>query len=532
MIEHVGVPERWDIEVDLVAVGSSSGGLIAAITGHDLGLSTVLLEKADALGGGTALSGGALWVPYNHHMLEMGLSDSREEALAYIRSISVGRHDEAHLSTYLDTAPELIRHLEEVTPLKMMVDQTIGDYYVESPGGKSTGRILIPDAEQVVPVLMEAEKTQPLIVQIRREPVPRFFGMREPAWLWGRTLIGALVLGCLNRGIDIYTNTRAMQLIVENGRVIGLRAERDGKDLFVKGRKGVVIATGGFEWNEEMNRRYVNSPPLHAITPPSNEGDGHIMGIEVGAAVALMDHVIYNSTICIPGEETEGRPYWRLFSYTIGHPGTIVVNRHGKRCCDEAFYFAVGQAFCAYDRARAEFSNVPLFWIGDQSYRDRFVVGPLRKGAEMAEWLQRADTLPELAGQLGLPAEALVDTVERFNAFCREGHDPDFHRGESYFDTRWGVNYFPDHSPPTLGPIEKPPFYGVQLHLGSVGNVGGLVTNTIGQVMDVRDRAIPGLYGTSNATALLCAGYGYQSGLSHTKSMIFGYLAARHMAQG
>ena len=127
MIDHVGVPEKWDIEVDLVAVGSSTGGLVAAITGHDLGLSTVLLEKADVLGGGTALSGGALWVPCNQHMEKLGLPDSREEALAYMRSISLGRHDEEHLSTYLDTAPEMIRHLEEVTPLKMMVDQTIGD---------------------------------------------------------------------------------------------------------------------------------------------------------------------------------------------------------------------------------------------------------------------------------------------------------------------------------------------------------------------------------------------------------------------
>jgi len=530
MVRHVSVPERWDIEADLVAVGSSTGGLVSAITGHDLGLSTVLLEKTDFLGGGTALSGGALWIPCNHHMLAMGLSDSREEALTYIRRMSLGRHDEEHLGAYIENGPKMLRYVEEATPLKMAVDQTIADYYADFPGGKGIGRILVPDTGRLTPLLTEAEKSHPLIGKIRHEPVPRFFGMREPPWFPGRMLVGGLALGCINRQINILTSTRAMQLIVDNGRVIGLRAQRDGRDFFIKCRKGIVIATGGSEWNEEMNKRFINSPPLHGITPPSNEGDGHMMGMEIGAAVALMDHSIFNPVIRIPGEETEGRPYWRMFMYSIGHPGTILVNRHGKRCCDEAFYPAVGEAFCAYDRLRGEFRNTPLFWIADQSYRDRFVVGPLKKGTEMADWLHRADTLPELAAQLGLPADSLVKTVERFNALAREERDPDFHRGESSYDVRWGLNYFPDHKPPTLGPLEKPPFYGVQIHMGTVGNLGGLVTNSNAQVIDTRGKIIPGLYGTSNATALLCAGFCYQSGMSHTKSMIFGYLAARHMA--
>jgi len=116
MAKQVSTPERWDIEVDLVAIGSSSGGLVAAITGHDLGLSTVLLEKADTLGGGTALSAGIIWIPYNHHMLEIGLSDSREEALTYIHRISMGRHDEELLAAYLDNGPEMVRYIEGHTP--------------------------------------------------------------------------------------------------------------------------------------------------------------------------------------------------------------------------------------------------------------------------------------------------------------------------------------------------------------------------------------------------------------------------------
>ena len=137
------VPEKWDIEVDLVSVGSSTGGLAAAIVGHDLGLTTVLLEKSEALGGGTALSGGVFWIPCNHHMLDEGLSDSREEALTHIRRISMGRHDEEQLSAYLDTGPEVVHYMEEHTPLKMIVLPDYPDYRAELPGGKAQWALLV-----------------------------------------------------------------------------------------------------------------------------------------------------------------------------------------------------------------------------------------------------------------------------------------------------------------------------------------------------------------------------------------------------
>jgi len=146
------VPKRWDIEVDLVSVGSSSGGLAAAIVGHDLGLSTVLLEKSDFLGGGTALSGGVLWIPFNHHMLEEGLADSREEALTYIRGLSQGRHDEEQLAAYLDNGPTVIRYMEEHTPLKLTIEAST-DYYADLPGGKARGRQLYPNPDTMIPML-------------------------------------------------------------------------------------------------------------------------------------------------------------------------------------------------------------------------------------------------------------------------------------------------------------------------------------------------------------------------------------------
>ena len=523
------VPEKWDLEVDLVSVGSSTGGLAAAIMGHDLGLKTVLLEKSDALGGGTALSGGVLWIPYNHHMLEAGISDSREEALTHIRRISLGRHDEEQVATYLDTGPEVIRYMEEHTPLRLTIESS-PDYYADLPGGKPGGRQLYPDPEVMIPFLKESEEKYPILAKVRRDPVPFFVGMRD-VWAEGRGIIAPLAMACVDRGIDILMETRARQLIVQDGRIIGLRAERDGKDFFIRGRKGVLLASGGYEWNNDMNRRFMNCTSLYAMTPNFNEGDGHIMGMEVGAAVALMDHAIYQPSFHVEGEEVQGRIFYRPVAY--GYPGNILVNRHGKRCCNEAFYPDIGRAFMAYEKVGAELTNAPLFTIYDAMAAKRLGVTGLAKITPNADWLHQSDTLAGLAEQLGIPADSLVETVDRFNKSAVEGRDPDFHRGESTYQRWWGKKNFPDLEPnPAVGPVETAPFYGAKLEVGCVGNLGGLVINTKGQVINTRGEIIPGLYGTSNTTALLSHGFAYTSGSCQGKSMIFGYIAARHMAKG
>jgi len=528
-MSNTRVPERWDLEVDLAAVGSSTGGLAAVILGHDLGLKTVLLEKSEYLGGGTALSGGVLWIPFNHIMLREGFSDSREEALMHIRRVSLGRHDEEQLATYLDTGPEVIRYMEEHTPLRLTIE-TSPDYYADLPGGKPRGRQLYPDPERMIPVLKEAEQSNPLVAKVRPDPVPYFLGLRDP-WSEGRGLIGGLVLGCAQRGVNVITGIRARQLIVQDGRVVGLRAERDGRDFFVRASKGVLLASGGFEWNNEMNKRFMNAPVLRGLTPNSNEGDGHIMGMEAGAAVALMDHSIYQPTYRCEGEEVQGKPFYRPISY--GYPGNILVNRHGRRCCNESFYPDIGRAFVAYEKNTSELANVPIFWVSDQAELDRSGMGIIAQYmTPSADWLIKADTLPELAEKLGIPGDNLVETVERFNRFATEGRDPDFHRGEGTYNAYWGNRRSVDGQPsPVLGPLEAGPYYGVKLEIGSVGNLGGLVVNTNAQVVNTQGEVIPGLYGTSNTTALLSHGFTYTSGSCQGKSLIFGYIAARHMAR-
>jgi 3-oxosteroid 1-dehydrogenase len=528
------VPSSWDMSADFVVIGSSCGGLTAACKAHELGLSTVVIEKCETLGGGTAFSGGVIWIPYNHHMMEKGLPDSREAALEHIRRTSMGRHMEEMLAAYLDKGPEMLRDVEKITPLRMQSAATLPDYRDELPGGSKGGRLLAPEPIYMAQLLLEAESRFPLLSRIRRSPLPLFSAIPLPTtdprfYVAGRALIGGLLLGCIEKKIPVMAGTPARKLITDRGVVVGVRAEQDGKDFFIRASKGVLLATGGFEWNAEMNKRHLKVPDIHGITPPGNSGDGHVMGMEVGGAVALMDLSLFLPTIRIPDEEIDGKPWYRNFMFNVGHPGNIIVNRDGKRCCNECFYPDIGRAFEAFDSRNSRSANLPMYWIVDQAYRDRIPVGPLAKGTEMAGWIHRSDTIEDLALELGVPSQSLDETVRRFNRFAKEGLDPDYDRGETGYDKRWA--FFPNHKPnPVLGALEKAPFYGVEIHVGTVGNLGGLVTNKHGQVLDAEGNPIMGLYATSNAAAPLSTGYAYTSGMTGGKAMIFGWASAIHAA--
>lgn len=508
-------PARWDFEADLVALGSSSGGLTAAIVGHDLGLKVVVLEKDELIGGGTATSGGVIWAPMTRPQREDGIQDSREEALTFIRSISFGRHDEAKAAAYVDEAPKALDYLEKRSYMTLARMHAGDDYYRHAPGSKP-GRSVSPHPEIAPAFLWEREKTDPLVAKIRHSSLSQTIKAPNNPWKFmpllggGRSIIGCLAAGCTDRQIQVLTKVRARQLAVENGRVVGVRAERNGRDFYVKANRGVLVATGGFEHNQEMNKRYLPvALPLIAQTPPSNEGDGHLMGMEVGAATALMDTSIYIATAVAFGEG----PVQRASSGAFGGPGAIVVNKFAKRCANEAFYPGLARAtFQLYPGRENDFANMPMYAIMDAT----------AAGATPAPTMKKADTLLDLAAQLGLDPKALTETIERFNHYARLGQDPDFHRGEHPRP--------PEAQKDGLGPVERAPFYAAKLALASVGHKGGLVTNPHAQVINVMGELIPGLYATSNAAAHTAVGAGYSSGMANCQSLTFGWVAARHMA--
>lgn len=537
----------WDEEFDVVIAGSGGAGLTAAITARDRGATVAVLERSDKVGGTTAVSGGVVWVPLNHHMPEIGAEDSREEALAYCKRLAAGSVPEAMIETYVDTAHQMVRYLEERTPLRFSVWAS-PDYYADEVGGKQCGRALEPtlfckrelgawaDKLRPAPIFMLPLTLQEMLTQFRlmtsAASLPMDMvvqRMNDGMVSCGNALAGALLKACLDRGVSIMLQTRAVQLVREGRRVIGLRAARDGRDIWIRARGGVVLASGGFEWNTELVRKFLPGPLTHPNSPPFNEGDALIMAMEVGAGLSNMTCAWWQPSGAIPGEEYEGRPLSRFLSSERIAPHTIMVNQRGERFVGEGVpYNDLGRVLHHFDPAEYGFRNLPCWAVFDSQYRMKYPVLTVLPGDPDPEWLPRDDTIEGLARKAGINPAGLARTVARWNQMVQKGRDVDFHRGETSFERHSGDPRLPH---PNLGAIERPPFYALPIYPGALGTSGGPEINVRGEVLDVRGEVIPGLYAAGNAAGSPTGAAYYSGGGTIGPAMTWGYLCGIHAAQ-
>jgi 3-oxosteroid 1-dehydrogenase len=357
--------------------------------------------------------------------------------------------------------------------------------------------------------------------------------MRKDLRSFGPGMMGYFVKAALvDRKIAAYLETPVRALCVENGEVVGVRAERDGKDFFVRAKKGVVLAMGGYDFRPDLAKYFEHVPEWYSMCLPTLEGDAMIAAGEIGAAIAavpptnLGQFYGYN----VPGETQAGAPLWRA-SWEGGFPHALWVNRAGKRFADESFYRDYLPKTREWSGSTQTQPNFPPFLVFDQNFREKYALGTFLPTMDLPEELvARANTLTELAERLGIDGAALEATVARFNKLAEAGVDEDFGRG-TY---PWAAMMTGDRSRknPNLGPLDKPPFYGLKLHVASVGvNAAGLLTNEHAQVLHVRGAPIPGLYATGNSAAPLDIGAGYQSGLSNLRGMVGGFIAGRHASK-
>ena len=542
---------KWDLEVDVVAVGSGLGGLGAAIAAHDLGKKVVVLEKAPKLGGVCAYSGGEVFVPASHVMARAGLADTREAGKAYLDFLAAGYADPELQAALLDIGPECVRYFEEKAGVKWKVIEGFPDYhYPRAPGTVAAGRYLecepFPGAE-----LGEWQKKTYLSPHmpngITHDELFAWGGFVN-VMKWDFATLGKRVskdvrtfgpgmmayfvrAAMIERKIPAYVDCPARELVVENGAVVGVRAVKDGKPFAIRARKGVILAAGGYDWNPELAKYFEDLPEWNSMCQPSVEGDALVMAQEIGAAVAGVPAANLGLFFGyqVPGETADGKPLWRG-SWEGGFPHAIWVNKKGERFGDESFYRDYLPKTRAWDGVTQTQPNFPPYLIFDQNYREKYPLGTFLPVADMPESVvARAPTLRELAAKLGIDGAGLEATVARFNGFCAEGKDKDFDRG-AY---PWAAMMTGDRSRPTpnLGALDKAPFYGLRLKVCSVGvNAVGLKVNVSAQVMHARGRVIPGLYAAGNTTAPIDIGAGYQSGLSNLRGMVFGYVAGRHAA--
>jgi len=536
-------------QVDVVVLGTGAAGLTAAVTAHEMGATVAVFEKADQVGGTTAWSGGQVWIPNNPHMSEVGVEDSREQALTYIMSLSRDLLEERLVEAYVDAGPEMIELLEAKTPVQFYAVAGMPDYHPEFPGGSvGGGRTLECPiypfdelgawAERVTPSPYFADphitmSETPLGKAVPQPPSEEELARRAERNErgCGQALIGRLLRACLDRGIEPRTSCAGRELIVEDGTVVGVVVDTPEGRTEVRARKGVVLASGGFEWNQDLCRAFLRGPMTHPVSIETSTGDGLLMAMKAGAMITNMREAWWMPAGAVPPEANRmGRV---LVNGQRTLPHSIMVNKRGRRFTNEAAnYNAFGAAFHVEDVSRFEYANLPCWLVFDQEYVDRygFRVSSGGDGSRVPHWLPRGETLDELAEQLGIDAAGLTSTVERWNQLCAEGHDPDFGRGDSAFDRWWGDPHRKGRRDATLGPLARGPFYAFEIHSGALGTKGGPRVDPHARVLDLDGDPIPGLYAAGNVMGSpFGMTYGGPGG-TLGPAMVYGFLGGRHAA--
>ena len=550
---------EWDKSVDLVIVGSGGGGMAAAIATIDAGLEPLVIEKMPVVGGSTGMSGGIVWLPNNPLMRTEGIADSLDDGLAYFDAVvgDVGpASSPQRREMFLRAGSELVVFLQR-KGVRFVRCPGWADYYSNRAGGNEAGRgiecmpfdagTLGPQWQAKMPksfakgmgLVMRTNEVR-AVQYFNRTPetfaqAARVFLRSKSAQLRGKDMLtnGASLIAQMAKVLQdlcgeppIWTDSPVEDLIVENGRVVGVRAVHDGKAVNIQARRAVLLAAGGFSHNAEMRRKYSGDQPNEAKWSIANPGDtGEVLetAMSLGAKTDLLDEAWW-----LPSTSFALGAAAASVGQARQRPGAIFVNTEGRRFCNESnSYVEVGKAMYANNA-------VPCWVVFDEGYVKRYAAtaNPLKRRLppEVIESgaIKSGKTLEELARKIGVDPDNLMQTVRRFNEYARKGLDPDFGRGQSaYNDCLGDPGYEPNHS---LGPLDEAPYYATEVYPNDVGTCGGVITDQYARVLGQDDQAIPGLYATGNITATVMGRTYPGAGASIANTMVFGYVAARHVA--
>jgi len=545
---------------DWVVVGSGGGSMASGLLMRKVGKSVLILEKSEFAGGTTAKSGGVIWMP-NNPFMDPG-EDSLEKAIAYLDAVVGDDEDTPGTSpekrrTYVIEGSRMIEFLVREGVALERCSVFWPDYYDELPGGCKSSRTVSAkpfDKKELgewaprlrqgfleVPVRLEDGLKLPfakfrweyklLFAKVAaRIALGKLMGKH---WVTaGAALQGRMLQAALKAGIDIRLESPVGELIVEDGKVLGVVATRDGSPWRVGARLGVLVNAGGFAKNQEMRDRYMPGTRAEwSMVPDGDTGDLHRIMERHGGVLAQMDEMVGFQMTCAPGWETD---YVAPNAQAVtAKPHAILVDRTGVRYLNEGGSY---EEYCERMLKRDAISpSVPSWAILDQQYMDRYPLADGGLGKKIpAKWVEagyirQADTIEGLAGLIGVDPATLRATVDRWNGHVDKGADEDFHRGERRYD-QWLGDITREGRHMTLGRIDRAPFYAVEVVPGDVSTYGGVVTDEHSRVLRADGQAIEGLYATGVSTASPMGRVYPGAGASVGPSMTFGWIAARHAA--
>lgn len=555
---------------DVVVVGSGAAGALAALRSAELGMSVLIVEKAHKYGGTSATSGGVMWIPNNQLSAS---DDSREKTFTYIDSLLRGPVQRERLEAYVDEAPRMTRFLVSLgIPL---MQAAWPDYFQNAPEARSDRSVICDtfDGRELDDqhfISMREQYNRFKILRRYAMDISEFFAIstRAPGWkkvflkmLWrywsdistrtlssrdrrftqGGALMGHLYKKIFERGVEVRTETALKELIFAEGRISGISISNFGRQYEIKATHGVVLAAGGFEWNQELRDRFFTVPGLtrHSSTPEdANRGEALIAGMNIGADTEHTEAGWWIPTMHKPMASASNFEEIHQAAFDVGRPHSVCVNRKGKRFVNES---------CSYDEfgiamvndQKNTGANTPCWLVFDATFRSKFTAGGFLPTMIMPDWripadcwdhyIFKADTIEALAKKIHVPDEALKTTVTHMNDYSKTGIDPEFGRGGNAYDLMFGdANIKPN---PCLGPIDNAPFYAIPINLGDLGTKGGLKANARAQVVDGNNHPIPGLYAAGNNAASPFGNLYPGAGGTIGPAATFGFVAANDIAE-
>jgi 3-oxosteroid 1-dehydrogenase len=563
----MGSGQHWDCSFDVVVVGSGNGGQTAALCNYDMGSREVLvIEKSHLYGGTSSISGGGVWIPCNRYAREQGAEDSIEDARHYLRQlITTEEVPDYQLDAFLENGPKMVDFLHQRTRVRYVSLAHYPDYYTNLEGARVGHRSMEPEtfnADELGEEWRRLRRTHPMmhlggIIGITQVEAALLVG-QQPGW---QKVAGKLVFdylrdipwrlrdryhrrlatGCagvarlraslLDRDIPLWLNTAMTRVIDEEGRVLGLEVNREGRTLRIEARKAVILAAGGFEHNQAMREQYLPQPTDHRWSAGTldNTGDAIREGMRLGARMHRLDEAWWCNTLSVPGETIP-----RLSIMEKSYPGSVVVNPAGERFSNESQNYIAFQRETFRKHSEAYPCN-PAWQVFDARFRASYFVGPLYNSKFRPDWLlprryekegffAKAGSIGELARKIDVDPQGLQRTIERMNEYARSGCDPEHHRGDSAYDRYYGD---PRVRPnPCLAPIDQPPYYAIRLDPGDFGTQGGMVTTADAQVVREDGEVIEGLYAIGNCSAPTLPCYP-GPGATLGPAMTFAYQAAK-----
>jgi succinate dehydrogenase/fumarate reductase flavoprotein subunit len=559
---------HWDDSYDVIVAGTGAGGMSAALTAAIEGLSVLLVEKHDRVGGSTAISGGAVWIPMNAQTEAAGHPDDENKVWRYMQATVANSAPVEMQKAFLRNGPLALEFLSKHTDVQLVARTYSPDYYPDRDGANLGGRSLDPlpfdgrefgahfaelrdplpeftvlggmmvnmtDARNLLAATRSFAAWKASMKLVLRYWADRLRGYhRGTRLLLGNALAARLFKSVLDRRIPYWLSSPAEKLLRDaNGRVVGLQVRREGRLVSLRARRGVVMATGGFPWDAQLRAELYPQPTgSWSMSPEQNSGDGIRMAREAGGVLGPMgSSPAFWTPISILKRPDGSELRYPHLVWDRAKPGLMAVNASGRRFVNESTSYH--EFVRGMYRSHLDAPTLPAFLICDNDFIERWGLGLALPGGRprdhlvRAGYLYRAGTLEALAAQMGIDSAGLNASADQFNRAAELGRDEAFGKGSTSYNQYLGE---PGYTPnPCLGPLARGPFWGVKVYAGDIGTAYGVHCNEQAQALDADGRVIAGLYAAGNDMHSVMGGEYPAPGITLGPALTFGWVAAQHI---